>query len=170
MILVKDISELFNENEKNILQKECDNFIVYETPNKDNRNSYVRYILDINNPKFYDVLKKIDLLISEYISGFNLILRGMWLNKIDPTTNQNDDFHYDASFFTFLFYLNDDFDGGEFQYIEEDRKIKKIQPKKYLAILSNNKLKHRVLPVKKGIRYSIVLFYDTKLKTKKTLM
>lgn len=173
MIIPKDISEILNEDEKKLLQNKCDNFVVDNTPDIKNNNNYVRNMININDDKFKSIFKKINTIISQYVNGFNFELVESWLNKVDTTTNKNDIYHIDTSFFTFLFYLNDDFEGGEFEYIENKNNketVLKIKPKKYLSIFSNNKLIHRVLPVSKGVRYSFVLFYNSTLKNNTSLI
>ena len=42
-------------------------------------------------------------------------------------SNKNDKYHLDTSDITILIFLNDDFVGGEFEYINEEKKPIKIQ-------------------------------------------
>lgn len=181
MIILKDISEILNEDEKKLLQYKCDNFKVFDIPtfnkNKSYNNYYVRNMVDgideVKDLSLTGVFEKIDKLVLEYFTDITPKRIGAWINKINNTTNKNDKYHTDESLFTFIFYLNDDFEGGEFEYIEMDgstEKITKIKPTKYLSIFSNNELQHRVLPVSKGDRYSLVIFYDTIIKKSKSLI
>jgi hypothetical protein len=57
--------------------------------------------------------------------------------------------------FGIILYLNDDFDGGEVYY--KDLGIK-IKPKKNSLIIHKSEIKHEVLPVIKGNRYSMTTF------------
>lgn len=54
-----------------------------------------------------------------------------------------------------VLYLNDDFDGGQIQFIHLD---KTIQPKAGMLLLfpSGYQYEHRVFPVTKGVRYAVV--------------
>ena len=76
-------------------------------------------------------------------------------------------------FLTFILYLNENFDGGEFEYLDKkDKKNKKIKikPKINLSIISNNELYHRVLPVLNGERFSLVMFFNVGKKKDYTLI
>lgn len=58
--------------------------------------------------------------------------------------------------------LNDDYEGGEFQTMHLDQgkpAIRTIKPEKGSIILFPSSLYHRVKPVTKGIRYSVVAWY-----------
>lgn len=110
----------------------------------------------------------IDYLNDLYSVEFNII--GSWVNMVDVNSNVNDSFHYDNCDLTMITYLNDDFNGGEFEYIDEHNHITKIIPEKNLSIINNNLLQHRVLPVSNGIRFSLVYFFNSIKKTKKTML
>ena len=58
--------------------------------------------------------------------------------------------------------LNDDYEGGglEFMWIDEGKvKTKTIEPKPLDLIIFPSGLEHRVVPVTKGTRYSVVIWY-----------
>ena len=57
--------------------------------------------------------------------------------------------------FGLAMYLNDEFTGGELNYIGLDTTIK---PKKYSLVIHDAELQHEVLPVTGGVRYSITAF------------
>ena len=59
---------------------------------------------------------------------------------------------------SFVFFLNDDFEGGEFEFVFTDKNIKKIKfkPNSSLIFPSNFMFRHKVYPVTKGTRYTIV--------------
>lgn len=124
-------------------------------------NYYNRFIINDGDGK--DTLIK--KLISNRILNNDLNLASVWLNKVTPDSNTNDVFHIDSEDLTIIVYLNDDFIGGEFEYIENTTTYK-IQPKKGLTLRLDNKVEHRVLPVIDGVRYSLVIF----IKKKKTLL
>jgi predicted 2-oxoglutarate/Fe(II)-dependent dioxygenase YbiX len=119
-----------------------------------------------NLPIFFNNLER----YIKKITDVEYIFDGLWINKVTEETNKDDTFHYDIPDFTMIMYLNDDFSGGEFEYIDEKNNNIKIKPKKDLVIFSNNQLLHRVLPVTMGIRYSLVCFFKFQTKTKKTFL
>ena len=89
----------------------------------------------------------------------NLELKSMWINKIDSDSNKNDNFHKDISPCSLILYLNDDYIGGELEYIDDTNNRLKIIPQKNLVVIMNNQLEHRVLPITSGVRYSLVAFF-----------
>jgi predicted 2-oxoglutarate/Fe(II)-dependent dioxygenase YbiX len=96
--------------------------------------------------------------------------KGVWINKVKPTTNLNDAFHFDTSDLTIVTYLNDEFEGGEFEYIDNNENTIHVSPKKGMSLIMNNKLLHKVLPITKGERLSLVCFFDLKIKESKSLL
>ena len=58
-----------------------------------------------------------------------------------------------------LIYLNDDYVGGELEYINDTNNRVKIIPQKKLVVIMNNQLEHRVLPITSGVRYSLAAFF-----------
>lgn len=59
---------------------------------------------------------------------------------------------------SFVFFLNDNFEGGEFEFIFTDKNVKKIKCESNSALIfpSNFMFRHKVHPVTNGIRYTIV--------------
>ena len=53
-------------------------------------------------------------------------------------------------------FLNQNFIGGEFEYI--DQKLLKVLPEENTALVFGPTLRHRVLPVTEGERYTLVAF------------
>lgn len=174
MIIIDNFKDNFTIEEKTILENKCENFIATSIPDPNSKskktNYYKRNEIDRNDKSMVSIIEKINTHIKNNFKNINIFLLDCWINKIDESTNQNDSFHKDDSFMTFIIYLNDDFEGGEFEYILENNRKDKIKVHKYLTILSDHDLYHRVLPVTKGIRYSFVLFYDVIKKTEKTFV
>mgnify|MGYP000491598586 CR=1 FL=1 len=69
------------------------------------------------------------------------------------------EYHYDFNYHTYtsVLYLNDDFEGGETEV--EDKVIEPLQGS--LITFAGNVLQHRVLPVKQGKRYTILVWYKS---------
>ena len=93
-----------------------------------------------------------------------------WINKVSIETNKNDIFHTDVAELTIVTYLNDEFTGGEFMYIDETKKTETIIPKSNISLIMNDKLLHKVSAVNSGVRFSLVTFYKVKYKKNKTLI
>jgi predicted 2-oxoglutarate/Fe(II)-dependent dioxygenase YbiX len=161
---IKIIENFLSNDELIYLNSLCNNFI--ETTKfsiKSNHNSYIRKMLDAKTDLLeYQTKVKIHL-------GSEYEFDGLWINKINANTNQNDDFHKDDSDLSIVTYLNEDFEGGEFQYIFDNEKIK-IKPIINLSVIMNRTISHRVLNVTSGERFSLISFYKKPLKKTKTLL
>ena len=169
--VINDI--MYNDNDIDFLKNSINNFVAtsppFEATNKHKvKNYYHRMMLDEN----VDLLDYQNKLIFYLNKNFNLNVKieGIWINKINNEYNKNDDYHLDKSDLTTITFLNDDFSGGEFEYIDDNDEVDQIKPKKGLSILQNNLLLHRVKNVIEGDRYTLVCFLKTETKNKKTLL
>ena len=172
MIVIEDNIDLFTLKEKEILKKKCLSFKIDNTPELTgkSRNYYVRHFISNDDEDMKSIILKIKNYLDKKVK-IKLNFKMAWINKITNETNKKDDFHRDESDITFLMYLNDEFTGGEYEYIVPENKNKeKLKPKKYLSIITNNSISHKVNPVLEGERYSMVFFYDFDKKVNKTLI
>lgn len=172
-MLIIDVEDaLLDESEKIFLLKRCENFTAYVVPNKNNGtvNYFYREFLDMGLNEVKSIKQKVEKFICASFNDQTLIVDGIWINRVNVNSNKNDDFHYDNSLASCVVYLNDDFEGGEFEYKDTHNNQIKVIPKKYMLIGMTDKLKHRVLPVKNGVRYSLVFFFTKIDKVKKTLI
>jgi hypothetical protein len=162
--MIKKINKLLTNDELIYLNSLCNNFIeTSEFSIKSKNNYYIRKVLDSKTDLLeYQQKVKIHL-------GSEYELEGIWINKINPTTNQNDIFHRDYSDASIVTYLNEDFEGGEFQYIFDNEKIK-IKPIINLSLIMDRTIDHRVLNVTKGERFSLISFYKKLQKNEKSLI
>jgi len=162
--MIQTLNNILTTDELLFLNSLCNNFI--ETSQfsvKHKNNYYVRKILDLKTDLLdYQQRCKIEL-------GNEYELEGMWINKINSATNKNDIFHKDNCDVSIITYLNEDFEGGEFQYTLNGNKLK-IKPTINLSIMMDGTLEHRVLNVTNGERFSLVSFYTTIKKKEKTLI
>ena len=163
------IENILTKDELSYLKELCYHYKVSDIPKS--MNYYVRMKVDDA-----DFLKKIE-------NKFNFIIgpiknkkymlipnESSWINKVGVETNKNDSFHYDTTEMSLVIYINDNFEGGELQYIENGIR-KEIKIKENIGVVMEDKLKHRVLPVTNGIRYSMVCFFvESFSKINKTLM
>ena len=162
--MIKIFNNILTESELYNIQNICDNLQYDESPG--NNNYYYRKYIDISD----NIKNTIFQIIKDELK-IDYLLIDSWINIVSKDSNKNDEFHTDINDLTFVFYLNDEYDGGNFEYIEEITNEKKqIKPAKNQLIIMNNKLKHRVLNVIEGRRYSLVVFLKYKPKDKKSLL
>lgn len=101
--------------------------------------------------------------ITEYISK-NFVgeyqLKAIEMNRITESDSM-DGFHQDECNLTFVTYFKINFEGGEFEYLDE-KNSKLIQPEVNLTLVMDRNLLHRVRPVIQGQRFSLVSFFILK--------
>jgi hypothetical protein len=152
---------LLSEEDLLFLDSISSNFVETQIPH--NNNNYVRKSLNIK-----EELLEYQKRCSKYLPD-EYKLSGLWINKVTNETNVDDVFHNDAADLTIITYINEDFEGGEFEYFFKNQKIKMI-PKINYSIILNKKIKHRVLNVINGCRFSLISFYTIIEKKEKTLI
>jgi|694.fasta_scaffold27641_8 hypothetical protein len=178
MILIDENTIEFNNDEKIVLENVIKNFTLHEEIKEyksgKSRNYYVRQMIveesKIINEDFISIIDKIEKYVEKikFYKDSTIKLNKCWLNKIDTNTNKNDEFHYDSSDLSFILYLNDNFNGGVYEYINDTKEILEVKPKKFMTITTQkNQILHRVLPVLDGVRYSLVCFFDYEIKKEK---
>jgi hypothetical protein len=174
--MILEFRNLLPEKELNFLNLKCldfDNHKFEKIDKKNSSNNYNRVFVGNQNLElYYSNLKNI-LEKSIDKNKFNLIdfsKNNSWINRVILETNKNDEFHYDISYLTAVTYLNHDFKGGSFEYKTTDSNTVKIKPEINKTLIMDEKLFHRVLPVKEGIRHSLVTFFQFTDKEKKTLL
>jgi hypothetical protein len=173
MILIENATDLFDTKEKQILEKKCLSFVITHPQFKTNKKSnyYLREGIQNDDIEFQTIISKVNNCVNKLSKTIDVKLDSFWINKVTKNTNKDDEFHKDFSDLTFLMYLNETFTGGEYEYIVPTYKNKQIvKPKKYLSIITNKDILHRVKPVLDGERYSLVFFYNFVKKNKKTLL
>lgn len=168
--MIQQLTNLFDENYINFLLNEIEDKNFEEIGQKENSskyNYYNRCYLELQD----SYKEKIEtFLYKTYNKKYVLKNKGCWINKITNDTNKDDTFHSDSSDLTIVTYLNDEYSGGEFEYMNWYREIIKIQAQKGLSLIMNNILPHRVSPVLDGTRYSLVCFFDLINKNEKTII
>ena len=157
-------TNLLSENDLFFLDSVCANFEEMEIlSDNENYSYYIRKTLNIENDLLEYQKKCKELINNKYE------LAGLWINKITPKTNINDVYHNDECDLTIVTYINDTYEGGEFEYIE-NKNLFKIKPILNMSLIMNNKLKHRVLKITKNKRFSLISFYNKKQKKEKTII
>jgi len=168
--MIEQLTNLFDENYINFLLNEIKdkNFeTIGQKLNSIEYNYYNRYHLEIDDNRKENIES---FLYKKYNKKYVLKNKGIWINKITPETNKDDTFHTDTSDLTIVTYLNDDYTGGEFEYINKSNKPIKIETQLGLSLIMDNILMHRVSPVLSGNRYSLVCFFDMITKNEKTII
>ncbi len=161
---------LLTIEEKTFLKDKCDNFIETHSPHKPgyNNTSYHKYQLE-ETAELSDLQNRLLSFIKDKgTSDIKKIL--FWIVRADINTNKNDDFHLDNSDFTIVTYLNDDFTGGDFVYLLDNKEHIHIPIEKDLSILMDKETPHKITPVTSGIRFSFVCFFNHVPKVKKSLI
>ena len=160
------VFDLFTENDRiSLLESIEDKNVLPRKIMIEGANYYNRFPI----PKHLEHKKLMEEFLHEkYLRTY--LLKDSWINKVTIDTNKEDAYHFDMSNLTIVTYLNDDFEGGEFEYIDDFNSKVKITPQKNLSLIMNGYLKHRVLTVSKGERYSLVSFFDVIKKYKNTLI
>ncbi len=155
---------LLSEKDLFFLDSVCVDFVENEIVSSEKNYSY--YITKKLNVEtdLLEYQKRCKELIDE---TYELV--GLWINKVTTETNIDDSYHNDSCDLTIITYINDTFDGGEFEYIE-NKNLFKIKPIRNVSLFMNNKLKHRVLKITKNERYSLISFYNKNQKREKTLI
>jgi hypothetical protein len=172
MVIIDENNEILNNDDKKFLQEKCENFILSQSPRLTGEyiNYFNRSFINIDNPLAQNIIKNCESYIKSKLNDRYLKLSGLWINKVDEHSNNDDDFHHDTCSGTLIIYLNENFTGGDFEYKDDNKNYVKIKPKKYLTIVMNDKLYHRVLPVLDGVRYSLVCFFHNEDKKQKSLI
>ena len=137
-------------------------------------NNYNRlYVKNYLLKSYYDNLNEfLNQNISETkINALDLSKPNSWINMVTTETNKYDRFHQDNASLSVVTYLNDNFESGEFEYVDsKNKKSIKIKPELNKTLIMDETLPHRVLPIKNGVRFSLVTFYEFTAKKQKSLI
>jgi hypothetical protein len=168
--MIELYNNLLTTDEKLFLKDKCENFIETHSPFKPgfDNTSYHKYQLDENTDLLDLQNRLLNFIRTKGTSDIKKIL--LWIVRADVTTNKNDDFHLDNSDFTIVTYLNDDFMGGDFVYLNDNKEHKHIHIEKDLSILMDKETPHKITPVTSGVRFSFVCFFNHIYKVKKSLI
>jgi len=162
--MLSTYKNLLSEEELIFLDSTCANFLEKKIiSSKQNYSFYIRKTLNIETDLLEYQKRCKELIDDEY----DLI--GLWINKVTTETNINDTYHNDSSELTIVTYINDTFDGGEFEYFE-NKNLFKIKPIRNMSLIMDDKLKHRVLKITKNERFSLISFYSKNQKGEKTII
>lgn len=163
--------DLLSKDEIVFLNEKMKNFKPDTEPSIEKNNSYFRQYIDNNSTKIEKFIKNIDFLLKTKCLYQTTSLSGIWINKIDSNEYQVEDFHLDEDSVSTITFLNDDFDGGSFVYIQPNQNEQYVHPKKYKTIiLEGSKIPHKVNHVSNGSRYTLVTFWEKKEKNKKSII
>jgi hypothetical protein len=162
--MINTHQNLLSEEELFFLDSYCTNFTDKKIDEADSiGNHYIRKQLNVEN----DLLEYQKRCKESIDKKYELF--AIWINKVTTETNIDDIHHYDVCDLSIVTYINDTFEGGEFEYIENEN-IFKIKPIRNMSLFMDNKLKHRVLKVTKNERFSLISFYRKIQKKEKTLI
>ena len=158
MISIDKNNKVLNDNDMELLQKKCDNFISSQTPtlDKDNINFYFREYMDLKDPLMHNIVMGLESYIKTKLYT-NLELKSMWINKIDINSNKDDNFHKDISPCSLILYLNDDYGMGETLFFNKHGKIiGEVKPEKGKIVCFDGSIFHSIKWIPKGRRIVFV--------------
>lgn len=165
------IENTLSPSEMEYLKIFCKNFI-NDTEIGININFYNRQKIKDNN--LADYKEKLIKILKEYDKNKEYKITNTWVNRVDkdqPKIKRDNDFHLDASNFTIITFINDDYTGGQFLYLNNKNEEISIKPKKNLTIiLDGSKMQHKVCEVLNGVRFTLVSFLEYEVKKNKTLI
>lgn len=100
--------------------------------------------------------RKVQRVLNQY--NINSLIQALRVQCIDNSIIVAESFHRHNAIYkdNLVCFLNDNFTGGEFEYINPDSI--KIIPTTNTALIFEPELAHRVLPVTNGARYTLVAF------------
>lgn len=118
--------------------------------------------IELSNDEYYndaDIIKSLNSKLEYNIKGIDT---SSFINYSHITVREKDNFqhsHVDFDYHTWtsVLYLNENFEGGE--TCVEGEIIKPMQGS--IITFQGNKLRHEVLPVTQGIRYTILVWYKS---------
>ena len=154
--------EVLIEKENFLNNNLCDYFIEYHNNNPcdcKHRNTSILYCENQSSKGdivFKFLLKKLNFFAEE--NKKNTFVNYSQIVEWPTGEDQGEHIDFDYHTYTSVLYLNDNYEGG--QTVVGD---KIIQPKKGKIIFFNgNTIKHKVLPIKSGTRYTNPTWYITK--------
>tara|TARA_R100001086_G_C11752623_1_gene235823 strand:- start:98 stop:595 length:498 start_codon:yes stop_codon:yes gene_type:complete len=151
------------EKEKFLNNNLCDFFIKYHNDNthlhdpKHGNTSIVcceKQSLN-GNIVFKILLRKLNFFVNKYVK--NTFLNYSQIVKWPTGEYQDEHIDFDHHTFTSILYLNDNFEGG--QTVVGDKIIKPEKGK--IIFFNGNQIKHKVLPIESGTRYTNPTWYIT---------
>lgn len=165
--MIESVCGFLNDDELKFIDDLCFNFKTEDTPRTTNYYNRMFLLKETDLTEYQNTIK--NYLLEKY--GIAYEIQGIWMNKITSETNKDDGFHLDRNSLTVVSYINENFEGGEFEYFVLGVKPnQKIKPKRNLSLIVDDKIPHRVLPVNSGERYSLVTFCNIPNKDKKTML
>jgi hypothetical protein len=168
--MISKIYNILTDDEFNYLKNFCENFVTHRIPGKNNY-YHTMSLPEDSTQRLQSLRNKISDAIKNEIKWIKFKeVKEWWINKITTETNRDDKFHFDITRATAVIYLNDDFEGGEFEYFGEEGEKIKLKPEKNLGLIMTDQLNHRVLPVSSGERFSFIVFIDCETKGDRTLI
>lgn len=147
-----------NENEINYLNEVSKNFVIHQS------DIYNQTKIDSSFLQSY--INKVSQFIYDNFEDKYLV-KAIELNRITEHDVTFNAFHNDHSDLTFVSYFNTDFEGGDFEYIDENNTHIFIKPEVNLTLIMDKNPLHRVNLVTKGERFSLVVFLIIKPKNQK---
>lgn len=168
------LNNLTNKDFIELIKKYIDKKSIYKLPTAGGDTKHTRdvfgHILKKNSVSDKIFFKHIDKIINQHYSHYKFkfpYIQTINLNQIDLLKYKVggkyeihiDHGHKSERTLTFILNLNEDYEGGDFVFYNQDNtEMKRVKCKTATCIMfpSNFQYPHRIEPITKGTRYSIV--------------
>ena len=168
------LNNLTNKDFIELIKKYIDKKAINKLPTESGDTEYIRNVfghtLEKENISDKIFFKHIDRIIQQHYVHYKIkfpYLRTSNLTQIDLLKYEvggkyeihTDHSHQSQRTLTFILNLNEDYEGGDFVfYNQNNTEMKRVKCKKATCIMfpSNFQYPHRIEPITKGTRYSIV--------------
>ncbi len=138
-----------NDDEIEYLNELSKNFIIHR--------SDIYNQTRVNYSKLESYQNKVNKFISDNFED-KYVVKSLELNRITEHDVNMNGFHNDHSDLTFISYFNNNFEGGEFEYIDNDNNHIFIKPEINMTLIMDKNPLHRVNKVTRGERFSLATF------------
>ena len=152
--MIKTINNILTVTELEYLHFKCKNFIKNNETIPDGKLWFYNS-MHLDENELIELRSRVSDIVGE---NYEIQSNGIFINKITPETNLNDYYHVDSCDLTIVIYLNDNFEGGEFEYIQQNE-THKIKPYTNLSIMMDREIPHRALSIQNGERYSLIIWF-----------
>jgi hypothetical protein len=155
---IKKEYNFLNQSEIKYLITLSENFVVHQFD--------LYHQTDVDKGNLQTYFNTITKYISENFVG-EYQLKAMEMNRVTESDIM-DWYHQDDCDLTFVTYFEINFEGGEFEYLDE-KNSNLIEPEANLTLIMDKNLLHRIRRVKKGERFSLVSFFILKPSVQKKI-
>jgi hypothetical protein len=171
--ILKDLEEIFDSYDKDFVRatinnheyipelRSCTVFSLFTDNSESHLKEYQNKKINLNNK----INKGISLAVIDYIKEYNIKLKEKecWeilrYKESQKLAWHSDDGEVHPCLISFVYYINDDYEGGEIEFKEKlDGIPYKPEANSLIIFPSSSDYTHRVLPITKGTKYAGISF------------